>query len=668
MGATEKILAAVEQARKESQKAMNTFQSRQREIESMSSRTLDFFGDSFTSDLSEIAIAVRKANEGLYTSLQAQVVWLDATCRPLLKQKPSTRAVKEVTEMLRWLNEESEISTNFTGSINGSARSDLVNVSYSPSLVSQTIQKYWQSTYSALPDAEQENFAWRQREQKKKQEEQEREAEARRARYEYEAKQEEERRQRHAKNASATKERREYLRAARQMIGGSLYAFAWVKSDGTASAVSKFFVSRGGTPGDVSKFRDMKAIVATNEGIVGLRRNGTCQATDAGKSWGCLREVHRWTGIVDLAAGDEHVVGLKEDGRCVAISVTTDPVIKHYMGQSDVQEWRDIKQIACGSDFTVGLRKDGTIAYAGDAVAISAKSWKNITLIGAGCYGVVGIDQSGKIHSAGRIVTTGIQQAENVIQIEIANGCAYVLQADGIVRGGNVRRYELMAGEDVVGKNIIAIAAGEGLLMLTEDGRLIRPKGYISCCSIEPPSTEKLFSSYREYCQEMQERELRRQLQEQLMEQRRAAGTCQYCGGTFKKGMFGMNCSACGRVKDYSSRSMEVSSDPYKSDWEEPTRPKEEPVSFVQAINCFFDSIPSWGAPLAGLAGVIAAFAVVFMRLPYVRFYDDGDMYFYIFKTLAGVLIAEFALIYILGRIKYKNKKRNESNTDKDKK
>jgi hypothetical protein len=32
-------------------------------------------------------------------------------------------------------------------------------------------------------------------------------------------------------------------------------------------------------------------------------------------------------------------------------------------------------------------------------------------------------------------------------------------------------------------------------------------------------------------------------------------------------------------------------------------------------------------------------------------------MYFYIFKIVAGVLIAEFGMIYLLGSKKYKNKK-----------
>ena len=32
---------------------------------------------------------------------------------------------------------------------------------------------------------------------------------------------------------------------------------------------------------------------------------------------------------------------------------------------------------------------------------------------------------------------------------------------------------------------------------------------------------------------------------------RRQNGLCQYCGGTFKKVLFGMKCTSCGTKKDY---------------------------------------------------------------------------------------------------------------------
>ncbi len=566
MNATEKMLASVEQVRREAKKATDTFESRKKDIDRLSSRQIDYFSSSFNSQVIEIAKAIRKANDELFASFQAMVVWLDEQCRPLLSQNPSTRAVKEVMEMLRWLNSESEIETKVTGTLNGSAMGEIANVNYVPGLGSQMIQKYWESAYASMPGTAEEDRAWKQRqteskraEQEAKDREEERRRKNRQAFYDHEAKQAEERRQRNVENESATMKRRKKLTEARGMIGGSLYAFAWIKSDGSAGAVDQFPSYRNGTPGDVSRFSDMKAIVCSTEGIVGLRRDGTCRHTNAGKCWGHLHEVTGWSDIVELAAGSEHVVGLRGDGTCVAISVTPDTVIKRYHGQSNVYSWNNVCQIACGSDFTVGLRKDGTVLYTGDDVAKAAAGWKDIVLIGAGCNGVVGVDRSGKLLSAGRINTRGIQKAENVVQIEIANGCAYVLQADGIVRGGSVDRWGMMNDEDIVGRDILAIAAGDGLCMLTKQGRLARPKTSVSSYySVNPPADVRLFTSYESHLKALKEQEEKRRQEEEerrrLEAQRaayRAEGRCQHCGGELKRSFIFSKCLSCGKRKDY---------------------------------------------------------------------------------------------------------------------
>ena len=48
------------------------------------------------------------------------------------------------------------------------------------------------------------------------------------------------------------------------------------------------------------------------------------------------------------------------------------------------------------------------------------------------------------------------------------------------------------------------------------------------------------------------ERERRKQIeQEAIRADYRSKGVCQYCGGSFKKGLLGFKCTSCGRKKDY---------------------------------------------------------------------------------------------------------------------
>jgi rubrerythrin len=84
--------------------------------------------------------------------------------------------------------------------------------------------------------------------------------------------------------------------------------------------------------------------------------------------------------------------------------------------------------------------------------------------------------------------------------------------------------------------------------------------------------TEKIFDDRKYYLEKMHEREketerkaieaaeaakraeeerIRRQELEKQMAEYRKAGVCQYCGGEFKKTLFGYKCVSCGRRKDY---------------------------------------------------------------------------------------------------------------------
>lgn len=157
------MMEAVANAKRQAKSAEHQFDYAAEIVNIKSSSSIDLLSGRTTSQVADIASSVRKACDELYTSYQSLVLMLDQQCRPLLSQNHSTRAVKEVMEMIKWLNSESEIGSNFSGSLNGSSLGDFVSVRHFASMECQMIQKYWENIYSMMPGTEEEDRAFGQR-------------------------------------------------------------------------------------------------------------------------------------------------------------------------------------------------------------------------------------------------------------------------------------------------------------------------------------------------------------------------------------------------------------------------------------------------------------------------------------------------------------------------
>jgi len=409
-----------------------------------------------------------------------------------------------------------------------------------------------------MPGTEKENQEFSQRQEKerlaaKKAERQlrieQREWERKAQEYERQEREEElrQRTERNAIHADATAARREYLKPAQGMIASNLHSYAFVKQDGTVDAFHNFF-SSDGTPGDVSRFTNIKAVVCTDDGIVGLRNNGTCIATNPGRYCASpLWEVNNWSDVRALAAGDHHVVGLRSNGTCVATSIKSNTGYG-YDGQSDVSGWTDIVAIACGGSFTMGLKSNGTVVYTGAPDAREAQNWKDIALIAASVRGAVGVTKAGKVVSAGKINISAMERAENIVQVGVCGGLAYALQADGSLVGGRAPSYD-PTKKIVVAEQVIAIAYGDALIALKEDGH-VQNYGFVRSM-VNLPSGYRLFNSYDKLMKDKIAAQKAQKQREQQQKAYRDAGVCQYCGGTFKKSLFGCKCTKCGTKKDY---------------------------------------------------------------------------------------------------------------------
>ncbi|MBR2888874.1 MAG: hypothetical protein IKC09_01190 [Oscillospiraceae bacterium] len=548
--ATKQMLDEVRKVKTKLTKEKNAFKNAMEIVGIKTESEINLFGPNAVSRVADIATAVRKASDRLYTACQTQIPLLDALCRPLLDQDPSTKAVKEVTALIQKLNKESEISTNFRGNINGGTFYDLVGVRYLPSLENQMIQRFWEERYSQMPDTAAEDQAYAARERKEKQEQASLRTRAllevmqaeREAKQQKKLAQEQERQNRLARiaeNAEETLARREYLRRAREMVGINGSTIAWTGPGGKLTAQHRWGYA---SPGDISEFYGIRSVVCTNDGIVGLRNSGACMTTvpfsDCKSN---LRDVENWHGIEALAAGEYHVVGLRKDGTCVATSFKRGALMDR--GQSNVASWTDVVEIACGDDFTLGLRKDGTVLYAGADGSMAEKINKltDIDMIAASGIRVIAVTKKGEILFG----NGAMNKAENVVQVAVA-GEPYALQADGTLLGGAENMLSWRRDETVVvDRNVVALFSGRWLHYLKEDGTLVKV-GYK-----EPAVKERLFESYDAYWQAQEEADRIRQEKVRQVLAWREAGVCQHCGGSFRRGLFGSKCGSCGKKKDY---------------------------------------------------------------------------------------------------------------------
>ncbi len=523
MNASDQILEEVSRIRKETDK-----------IKSALRTSVGGYSSSYFSDEDDFSSYVHSTYDEALDNFAVLLLELDRECRPYLAKKPNAHAVRAVRDLLRELKDELYVDEKFSGGVWGDTVRVTARVKHRPDKECNTAVRYWERCYENHAGAAAEEEAIKQKyaeeqQAKKKREEQ----------YRLERQREvEQAQQRSAGMMEEARKRREYLRQARNAFSVRINdCFAWLKENGTAGAEHDYPTYDGATPGDLSKFTDLKAIQAGPGGIIGLKYDGTCVVTFPGKDRNSpLHAVARWTDIEELAAGHNHVVGLKKDGTCVAaISGVSS---RWNEGQADLFYWSDIQQICCGDYFTVGLKKDGTCVYAGDKMCADSKTWKDIVLLGAGDSSIVGISRSGKVFTAGRVNARELETASGIVQVEVMMGYAFALLSDGTVKG-------YYPGASVRETNVVALGVSDRLWMLKADGTIAQSRDHFGVP--QPPKGLKLFSSYEVYRKKQAAVEEARKLEYERMHRR----VCRHCGGDFRRKLFAQICTACGKKKDY---------------------------------------------------------------------------------------------------------------------
>ena len=146
----------INRIREEAERAERNFDRASEEIQRKASGRIDLFGGTATRDVVSIASDVRYACDTLYSSLQTLIIRLDEEMRPLLPQGLSAKNIKEVTKLIKWLNEESEIENNFTASFNNQDLGHVASGKYIPSIENRMRESYWEDRYNSTPEAEEE--------------------------------------------------------------------------------------------------------------------------------------------------------------------------------------------------------------------------------------------------------------------------------------------------------------------------------------------------------------------------------------------------------------------------------------------------------------------------------------------------------------------------------
>lgn len=338
---------------------------------------------------------------------------------------------------------------------------------------------------------------------------------------------------RRQQNLAMEQQMREKISLARNMLSVGYFHCVVVDCHGKVSVVGKNMA-------EVSQWTQIKMAVCIPDGVVGLKKDGTCcvfHKYDRTK----FKPIERWNNIRLIDSNDDWVVGLCYNGT-VASNI------------SGVENWKDIVDITVGHKFILGLKSDGTVVSYGTSVDTS--TWTDVVMLGRGGSHPIAIKSDGTVCGYNATLTEGVIAATGCMgafppafvkpdgtmyfeHIYVAEG------SDGNYARSRVRRLKEM-------KDVVAVyPEGKTLFVLFQDGRV---RTYFDS-GIGRDKTEelRLFDDYDAYAEpvlrQMKEKEeavRRRHLQSQQWTQ---AGLCPNCGGAFKKGFFGIKCTGCGRSK-----------------------------------------------------------------------------------------------------------------------
>lgn len=145
----EKINSIINRLRLKAEMASDEFSVECRYLKEMANIGIDIYSKRAVSDTADIVRKTKKACDEFYATMQSLVVSADEQCRPLIEKDPDPASIKTVAEFIIWVNSQSNIENSYSASFNSTDLGTVAEVSYSPSVASLMIQKYWEEKCAA---------------------------------------------------------------------------------------------------------------------------------------------------------------------------------------------------------------------------------------------------------------------------------------------------------------------------------------------------------------------------------------------------------------------------------------------------------------------------------------------------------------------------------------
>lgn len=211
-----------------------------------------------------------------------------------------------------------------------------------------------------------------------------------------------------------------------------------LKSDGTLMVSAEVTGGSNVVPtyNDFTGWKDVSSFSSTSEGVAAVLKDGSvvyCGGLADELANSDLKDVSKWSDVVQVAFGKHDILGLKSDGSivcagtvsvanlddtkgyvqvecgCYPMAVKADGTVKvFYWGWSDanideVSTWTDIKSVSSTWDHIVALKSDGTVVAAGSNAhsECDVEDWKDIVAVSAGMNFTLGLKSDGTVVAAG---------------------------------------------------------------------------------------------------------------------------------------------------------------------------------------------------------------------------------------------------------------------------
>lgn len=155
--ASEEMYRIVGEAEERAKIAERNYDAGVARVQRMAGSSISVFDGDAVSRVADIAKLTRKICDELYAAYQSLVESVDDQCRPLLDEGPKLDAVEAVYDLIKRLNDESEIESNFSASFNSRSLGDIASGRYVPKMENKMIEQFWALKCDTQPECVEED-------------------------------------------------------------------------------------------------------------------------------------------------------------------------------------------------------------------------------------------------------------------------------------------------------------------------------------------------------------------------------------------------------------------------------------------------------------------------------------------------------------------------------